>query len=87
MDGDKKQYLNLISEIINKESVILGPEIAILKAKRVSSLIFDANGNLVDVSGYGADAIQELVAQYIKISGAVANKIIGKILAENNKAL
>ena len=36
---EKEQYVALISEIIKKQSVILGPEIAILKARSVSGLI------------------------------------------------
>jgi hypothetical protein len=79
MEENKKQYLSLMSEIIDTESVILGQEIAILKAKRVASLVLNNNGKVFDINGYGADAVQELINEYVELSGHVADKIIENI--------
>jgi hypothetical protein len=47
----KNNTLLLINEIIQKQSVILGPQIAVLKAKSVPGITVDSNGKVTDVSG------------------------------------
>ena len=76
---NKKQYLSLLSEIIAKESVVFGPDIAILKARSIVGLVLDANGNVVDIKGYAADATQELVKKYLELSYLVAKTAIDSI--------
>ena len=50
-EKDKPQYLALINEIIDKQAIILGPEISLLKAKNVSGLVFGNEGKVVDLEG------------------------------------
>jgi len=79
MEDNKKQYLLLLSEIIAKEAIIFGPDMAILKARRVASLVIDNNGNVIDIKGYSADAAQELVNEYIKLSEQAVKDVINQV--------
>jgi len=78
---NKKQYLSLLSEIIAKETIILG-DMAILEARSVAGLVIDDNGKVVNIKGYAADAIQQLVNGYIKLSGQASKNVIDSIFAK-----
>lgn len=79
---ENQQYIALISEIIKKQSVILGPEIAILKARSVSGITIDNNGNVTNVSGNAKDVLQRLVDQYVELSGQIVKNALGSIFAK-----
>lgn len=79
---ENQQYIALISEIIKKQSVILGPEIAILKAKSVKGIAIDNNGNVTNVSGNAKDVLQKLVDQYVELSGQIVKNALGSIFAK-----
>jgi len=81
-DKDKPQYLALINEIINKQSIILGPEISLLKAKNVSGLVFDGEGKVTDVQGNAEEKLQKLVDQYVELSGLIVKNALGSIFAK-----
>lgn len=80
--NEKEQYLSLMSEIISKQSDILGPDIAILKARNVSELIIDNNGKLTDFQGDAGEALQKLVNQYVELSGLIVKNALGSIFAK-----
>ena len=66
---DKSQYLALMSEIIGKQSVILGPDIALLKARNVQGLTIDAKGTPTDLQGDPGSVLKALVDEYVDLSG------------------
>lgn len=81
-EKDKAQYLALINEIINKQSVILGPEISLLKARNVSGLVFDNEGKVIDVQGNAEEKLRKLVDQYVELSGLIVKNALGSIFAK-----
>ena len=82
MDEEKMQYTALMSEIIKKQSVILGPEIAILKARSVPGLLIDEEGSVVDVERDPKETLQNLVDQYVELSGLIVKNALGSIFAK-----
>ena len=76
------QYSALISEIIKKQSVILGPEIAILKARSVPGLMVDNDGKVTGVGDNPKDTLQTLVDQYVELSGQIVKNALGSIFAK-----
>ena len=79
---EKEQYVALISEIIKKQSVILGPEIAILKARSVSGLMVDNDGKVTGVGDNPKDTLQNLVDRYVELSGLIVKNALGSIFAK-----
>lgn len=76
---DKEQYLALTSEIIAKQAVILGPDIAILKARSVEGLTISEEGKVVDIKGDLNIVLQELVNTYVELSGMIVKNALGSI--------
>lgn len=80
--NDKDQYAALISEIIAKQSVILGPQIAILKARNVPGLTIDDSGKVTDIQGDAQEKIQKLVDSYVELSGQIVKNALGSVFAK-----
>ena len=72
-------YKALLSEIIAKQSVILGPEISILKARNVPGLTINDAGQVIDIKGDGSAVLQQLVNTYVELSGLIVKNALGSI--------
>lgn len=77
---EKKRYKALMSEVIAKQAIILGPEIAVLKARNVSGITVDDNGIVTDVTGNNPSQIlKKLVDEYISLSGEIVRNVMKPI--------
>lgn len=79
---ETQQYAALISEIIKKQAVILGPEIAILKARSVNGLMVDNDGKVTGVGVNPKETLQNLVDQYVELSGQIVKNALVSIFAK-----
>jgi hypothetical protein len=79
---NKEQYLALISEIIAKQAVILGPEIAILKARNVRGLTVQNDGKVTDMSGDYKEIIEKLVDEYVALSGQIVRSALTSVFTK-----
>jgi len=79
---DTKQYLALISEIIAKQAVILGPDIAILKARNVGGLTVDDAGKVTEINGNPQEVVQKLIDEYVELSGQIIKSALGSIFTK-----
>lgn len=77
--GKKEDYIALITEIVEKQTVILGPDIAVLKARSVPALVFNDNGKVVDIKGDFDQALQTLIDEYVELSGLIVKNALGSI--------
>lgn len=82
MDGNKEEYIALMSEIIAKQAVILGPDIAILKARNVKGLVVSDQGKVEDVQGMFSDILQSLIDEYVNLSGQIVRNALGSVFAK-----
>lgn len=76
---DNPDYKALISEVIEKQAVILGPDIAKLKARSVPGLLLDAGGRVVDVRGDGKEVLHKLIDEYVALSGAIVKNALNSM--------
>ncbi|HBD24956.1 MAG: hypothetical protein A2566_00660 [Candidatus Zambryskibacteria bacterium RIFOXYD1_FULL_40_13] len=79
---EKQQYTEIMTEIIKKQSVILGPEIAVLKARSVSGLVVENDGRVSEVGENPQATLQKLVDQYVELSGQIVKNALGSIFAK-----
>ncbi|MFH1781573.1 MAG: hypothetical protein ABH835_03090 [Patescibacteria group bacterium] len=69
--AEQDQYQQLLSEIVAKQAIILGPEIAVLKARSVKGITVDDKGNVTSIEGDAKEALQQLVDAYVSLSGQI----------------
>lgn len=75
----KEQYKSVMSEIIAKQSIILGPDMAIARAKKVTDIVVSEKGEVVDIKGDPAEALKHLVDTYVELSGQIVKNALGSI--------
>lgn len=78
MDG-KEEYRRLIEEIISKQSLILGPEIAIMRARGVKNITVTEKGVVENIEGDYKEALHSLIDQYVELSGQIVKATLGTI--------
>jgi len=71
-----EQYKLLLSEIIAKQAVILGPSIAVLKARNVQGLEVDDKGKVIRISGDHQETLERLVDEYVNLSGQIVKNAL-----------
>ena len=77
-----EQYKAVMSEIITKQSVILGPDMAIARAKKVSDIEIGDKGEVKGVNGDPADALKRLIDTYVELSGQIVKNALGPIFTK-----
>ena len=71
-----------MSDIIKKQIVILGPQIAILKARNVAGLHVSDAGDVTGIDGNPQEALQILIDEYVSLSGLIVKKAMEPLLSK-----
>lgn len=79
---EKEQYKALMTEIINKQAIILGPEFAIMRARSVSELEISNSGEVIEINGDSKAVLQNLIDTYVELSGQIVKNALGTIFAK-----
>lgn len=69
-----------IGEVIKKQIIILGPDIAILKAREVLGLEISDNGDVTNISSEPLVVLQNLVDKYVSLSGMIVKKAMEPLI-------
>ena len=77
----EQQYKDLLSEIIAKQAIILGPDIAVLKARSVPGIQVTNDGKVSGIDGDPKKLIQQLVDKYVDLSGQIVKNALGSVFA------
>jgi hypothetical protein len=81
-NNEKELYKMLMTEIVQKQTIILGPQIAFLKARKVSMISINDQGKVLDITGDPKVALQALVDEYVKLSGQIVKNTLGSIFTK-----
>lgn len=77
-----EQYKALMTEMIKKQMIILGPDITLLKARNVQGLEIAADGTVSDVKGDPTETIQRLMDEYVELSGLIVKNILNSMVSK-----
>lgn len=80
--NEREQYMALMSEVIQKQIVILGPEIAVLKARNVPEITISGEGKVTDIKGDPGQALEKLIDTYVELSGQIVRNALGSIFTK-----
>jgi hypothetical protein len=79
MEPTNTDYKQMLTEIIKKQIVILGPQIAVLKARSVPGLKVSDAGEVLEVSGPEQVVLQKLIDEYVALSGEIVKSAVNYI--------
>lgn len=79
--GQNTDYKKLLTEVIQKQMIILGPSISLAKARNVKGLIVADDGNVTDIQGPPQALIQGLIDQFVQLSGLIVKKTMEPLLS------
>lgn len=74
-------YKKLLTEVIQKQMVILGPSITLAKARNVKGLTVADDGTVVNIDGQPQELIQGLIDQFVQLSGLIVKKTMEPLLS------
>lgn len=80
MPEDFSEYKKLLSEIIQKQIIILGPDVALVKARNVPGIQVGNDGAVTEISGDPKAALQALIDEYVSLSGLIVKKTMEPLL-------
>lgn len=78
-------YKVLITQLIAKQSAVLGPDITMLKVKHVNGLVVDPAGNVVEIQGDPAVVLKQLINEFVELSGQIVKLAMESIVASGEK--
>lgn len=76
------EYRAVMSEIVKKQIVILGPEIAVLRARKVLELKLSDAGDIVSIKGDPDEVLNKLIDTYVELSGEIVKNALGTIFTK-----
>lgn len=77
-----EQYKAVMDEIIAKQSIILGPEMALMRAKKVAEIGFSGDNKVSEIKGDSAEALKKLIDTYVELSGQIVKNALGPIFTK-----
>lgn len=79
--GQITDYKKVLTEVIQKQMIILGPTITLAKARNVQGLTVADDGTITEMSGSPQVLIQSLIDQFVQLSGLIVKKTMEPLLA------
>ncbi len=79
----KEEYVQLFNEILQRQIVVLGPDISVIIAKKVEGLKINEEGKITDYEGDAQTLLQTLINGYVNLSGLIVRKTIEPLLAKH----
>ena len=76
------QYKEIISEIILKQAVILGPEMAVMRARSVVGLTVSDEGKVMGLEGDEKALLQKLIDVYVELSGEIVKNALSTVFSK-----
>lgn len=75
------EHQKLLTDVIKKQIVILGPDITLAKARNVAGLSVADDGTVTAITGDPKAITQKLVDQFMELSGLIVKKTMEPLLA------
>lgn len=80
MSDNQEDYKSLLSDLIKKQIVMLGPQVALAKAKKIGLISVSGDGTVSEINGAPQEALSRLAEEYMSLSGQIANATIKSLL-------
>jgi hypothetical protein len=75
-----EEYKKMLTDLIQKQMVVLGPNIALDKARKVPGLLLNDDGTVLDVTGDPQMVLKGVANEYMALSGQIAQMTLNTLL-------
>lgn len=75
-----EDYQSLLSDLIKKQIVMLGPAVALTVARKISAITVAEDGSVTAISGDPQAALGALARAYMNLSGQIAQATLASLL-------
>ncbi len=79
--NSEQDFRKLLTDVIQKQIVILGPFITLAKARNVKGLTIADDGTVTAIEGNSQQLTQALIDQFMELSGLIVKKTMEPLLA------
>lgn len=78
--ADIDVYKNMLSDLIKKQMVMLGPNVALGTARKVQGVTVIDDGSVTEITGEPGTVLREVANAYMNLSGQIAQMTLKTIL-------
>ena len=78
--ADQDEYKKMLTDLIQKQMVVLGPNIALDKARRIAGLKVTDEGTVLDMDGDPQMVLKGVANEYMALSGQIAQMTLNTLL-------
>lgn len=80
--ADTAQYQQVLTDLIKKQVVMLGPNVALGQARKVPGLTVGEDGTVQGIHGNPQEVLSAVAKQYMDLSGAICQMTLDSIIAK-----
>lgn len=77
---NSEEYKKMLTDLIQKQMVVLGPNIALDKAKKVPGVTLNDDGSVRAISGDPQLVLKGVANEYMNLSGQIAQMTLNTLL-------
>ena len=78
--SDHEQYKQMLTDLIQKQMVVLGPNISLDKARKVPGMKIADDGTVMDISGDPQLVLKGVANEYMQLSGQIAQMTLNSLV-------
>lgn len=80
MEIHSEDYKKMLTDLVQKQMIILGPNIALDKARKVPGIKVDDSGAVTEISGDPHLVLKGVANEYLNLSGQIAQMTLNILL-------
>ncbi len=80
MANNPEEYKKMLTDLIQKQMVVLGPNIALDKARKVAGLTVSEDGSIQGLTGDPQMVLRGVANEYMTLSGQIAQMTLNTLL-------
>jgi hypothetical protein len=77
---DQDEYKQMLTDLIQKQMVVLGPNIALDKARKIAGIKVTDDGTVLDMDGDPQMVLKGVANEYMALSGQIAQMTLNSLL-------
>ena len=78
--SENEEYKKMLTDLIQKQMVVLGPNIALDKARKVAGVKVSDDGTVLDMDGDPQLVLKGVANEYMALSGQIAQMTLNSLL-------